>query len=283
MTYLTVSEGYRIGNTNGLVLCPVPLPPNQNVCAQPDELQYKSDKTVNYEIGAHTTWLDGRLTVNGDIFYIDWKDPQVSAATVVGLQPIVKNAKGARSEGLELATNWRATDRLTARLSYSYANAELTDDTPNLITTINPPGFQNTVSQIDGQSGDRLPGAPEHQGSLFLSYEWPLRDGYMLEFDYGVVAISNVLTRTGNRGYGEHLSGYAIQDVGMVLSRDQWTVTAFAKNLFDQYAETSASQTRAYIQTVPDINGDPVIVRSYRHDVLPPRMVGLRFTWQMAH
>jgi len=69
----------------------------------------------------------------------------------------------------------------------------------------------------------------------------------------------------------------------MVLSRDQWTVTAFAKNLFDQYAETSASQTRAYIQTVPDINGDPVIVRSYRHDVLPPRMVGLRFTWQMAH
>ncbi len=55
MTYLTISEGYRIGNTNGLELCPEPQTTRQNICAQPDELEYKSDKTMNYEIGAHTT------------------------------------------------------------------------------------------------------------------------------------------------------------------------------------------------------------------------------------
>lgn len=53
--------------------------------------------------------------------------------------------------------------------------------------------------------------------------------------------------------------------------------------MFNEYAGTSATQTRAYIQTVTDINGDPVVVRSYRHDVPPPRMVGVRFTRQMAH
>ena len=42
----------------------------------------------------------------------------------------------------------------------------------------------------------------------------------------------------------------------------------------DRYAET-----RANIQTVRAINGDPVVVRPHRHHVLPPRMVGLRFTW----
>ena len=153
-----------------------------------------------------------------------------------------------------------------------------------MITTIappSPPGF--TLDSIAGQNGDRLPGAPEHQGTLFIAYEWPVMEGYVLELDYGVTAISNVLTRTGNRGFGEHLSGYAIQDAAAVLYRDQWSVTLFAKNLFDTYAETSASQTRAYVQTVADIDGDPVYVRSYRHDVLPPRMVGLRFTWEMAH
>lgn len=282
MTYVTISEGYRIGNTNGLELCEPQT--TQNVCAQPDELEYKSDKTVNYEIGAHTMWLDGRLTVNGDVFYIDWQDPQVSSATLVGAQPIIKNADSARSQGLEVAANWRATDRLDVRANYSYANAELTNDVSRLITTIvppSPPGF--TLDTIAGESGDRLPGAPEHQGSLFVAYEWSLRDGYLLELNYGITAISNVLTRTGNRGYGEHLSGYAIQDASAMLYRDQWTLTLFAKNLFDTYAETSASQTRAFIQNVPDINGDPVYVRSYRHDVLPPRMVGLRFTWEMAH
>ncbi len=282
MAYLTISEGYRIGNSNGLPLCPVPLPPNQNVCAQPDELEYKSDTTTNYEIGAHTTWLDGRLTANGDIFYIDWQDPQVQSATQIGLQPIRKNGSGAESYGAELALNFMATDRLSARLSYSYAHAELTDEVTGLIGTINPPGFQSTITYLPGESGDRLPGAPEHQGTLFVAYEWPLSAGYVLELNYGVTAISNVLTRTGDKGFGEHLDSYAIQDVAAVLSNNQWSLTLFAKNVFDEYAETSASQTVAFVQTVADINGDPVYVRRYLHDVLPPRMVGVRFTWEMG-
>ena len=35
-----------------------------------------------------------------------------------------------------------------------------------------------------------------------------------------------------------------------MLSRDQWSLTLFAKNVFDKYAETSASDTKAYVQTV---------------------------------
>ena len=50
---------------------------------------------------------------------------------------------------------------------YAYNEAELTDTTERLIPTLNPPGFQNTISYIDGEDGDRLPGSPEHQGSIF--------------------------------------------------------------------------------------------------------------------
>ncbi len=69
-----------------------------------------------------------------------------------------------------------------------------------------------------------------------------------------------------------------------MLSRDQWTLTAVREEpVRRSMPKPAPAQTRAYIQTVADINGDPVYVRSYRHDVLPPRMVGLRFTWEMAH
>jgi outer membrane receptor protein involved in Fe transport len=123
---------------------------------------------VNYEIGAHTTWLDGRLTINGDIFYIDWQDPQVLSATLVGAQPITKNADSAKSQGLEVAANWRTTDQLTVRATYSYANAELTNDVTRLITTIappSPPGFN--LDTLSGESGDRLPGAPSIRAAFF--------------------------------------------------------------------------------------------------------------------
>ncbi len=37
--------------------------------------------------------------------------------------------------------------------------------------------------------------------------------------------------------------------------------------------------TRNFIQTVADENGDPVRVRSYMEDVLRPREIGLRFSY----
>jgi outer membrane receptor protein involved in Fe transport len=279
--YVTISEGYRIGGSNGVGACPDPLPATQIGCGLPNELQYAPDQTTNYEIGAHSTWLEGRLTLNGDVFYMDWDKPQIGGATENGLLPIKKNGSGAESYGGELSFNWLVSERLAVRGSYSYVKAELTDDAPNLVTTINPPGFQSTVGYVDGESGDRLPGSPEHQGNVFVSYTIPVFNGYELELNYGATAISDVLTRVGEKGFGESLDGYVMQDIGATLSRDEWTLTLYAMNVFNEYAETSASVTSAYVQTVADINGDPVPVRSYKHDVLPPRMVGLRFTWQM--
>lgn len=282
LAYLTVSEGYRIGGFNGVGECPPIILPGQNPCALQNELYYEPDQTTNYEIGAHSRWLDGRLTLNGDVFYMDWEKPQIAGATENGLLPIKKNGKGAESHGLEVSLNWLATERLSVRGSYSYVKAELTDDAPNLVTTINPPGFQSTVSYIDGESGDRLPGSPEHQGNVFVSYVIPTFAGCELELNYGATGISNALTRVGKKGFGESLDGYVIHDVSAMLSRDEWTLTLYSTNVFDKYAETSASVTKAYIQTVTDENGDPVVVRSYKHDVLPPRMVGLRFTWELS-
>src|SRR6478752_107933 len=112
MGYLTVSEGYRIGASNGVAPCPDPLPANQMVCALPNELQYSPDKTTNYEVGVRSQWLEHRLTLNGALYYIDWSNPQLESQTVNGAQPITINGRGATSKGIEFSVDSSITDRI---------------------------------------------------------------------------------------------------------------------------------------------------------------------------
>lgn len=278
LLYGTISEGYRIGNSNGVAPCPDPLPNNQIACGLPSEMAYFPDKTLNYEFGIHSQWLDKRLTLNGAWFYIEWSDPQVASATENGLIPITKNGEAAETIGMEFDFVYKATERLTLRGNYSFARAELTETTLNLVPGINPPGFQSTITYENGEPGDRLPGAPEHEGSLFVEYNLPLANGLELDFGYGFSAISDVLTRTGGKGGGITLDGFSIHDASVKLSGADWTAALYVSNLFDEYAETAARSTPRHNQVVSDDNGDPVYARSYYTSVMPPRAIGVRFT-----
>ena len=83
-------------------------------------------------LGAKTQWADGRLTINGALFYVEWENPQLASATVNASIPITVNAGGAESTGFELSGDWLATDRLRIRGSLSYTESELTADVPSL-------------------------------------------------------------------------------------------------------------------------------------------------------
>lgn len=278
MLYFTVSQGYRIGNSNSVAPCVFPLPPGQNVCASPGEEEYLPDQTTNYEFGARTQWLDGALTLNGSIFYIDWTDPQVQSATAIGLQPININAAGAKSQGVDFSFDWDLTENLNLRGSYAYTNAELTDDAPRLIRDIVPPGFNSTLVFIDGRAGDRLPGSPEQQGTFYVNYNLPTASGVEWDFNYGITGIGDVLTRTGGLGDNTTLDGYTLHNASIIMARDDWSITIYAKNLLDEFVETSARGGEDYNQYVLDANGDPHAVRTFYTDVLPPRTIGVRFT-----
>jgi len=285
MLYFTRSGGYRIGNSNPYALCPVPLPPQQNVCSQPDEFQYFPDKTVNWELGLRSQWFEHRLTANASLFYIDWEDPQLSSTTQVGSAGITVNGKGARSQGLDLSLNAAVTERLRIGASYSYIDAELTEDAPNLVSTIAAPGTSADPFgpfRVDGLAGDRLPGSPRHQGTFYSSYTQPLAGDRTLGFHYGITAVSNILTTVGLRGDGERLGGYALHSASAVLESGHWGFTLYADNLFNKYAVTGTVRNRNYIQTLADINGDPVHLRRYSQSFVTPRQMGVRFTYDFG-
>jgi len=275
LIYLTISEGFRIGNSNGIAACEVPITTPQP-CAASNELAYEPDKTLNYEIGAHTQWFDKRLTLNGALYFIEWDKPQLSSATAFGLAPITKNGAGAESKGVELSFDGKVTDKFSMSGSFAYTQAELTELTPLLVGTIAPPGFGAVF--LDGEAGDRLPGSPEYTGSLMLDYDTPVTDGLDLNLHYGWQYVGDLETRLGGKGGGITLPSYNIHNISARLQASDWSVTAYINNLFDDFIETGARGTPLTNQILADGNGDPVYARTFFTYVAPPRVIGVRFT-----
>ena len=294
LVYATVSEGYRIGGVNGVGQCE-PYDPTgvntQGACAlapgqeydagngqvgvsNRDERQFAPDKTRNYEVGFKSTLLNGDMTFNGAIYYIDWIDPQLGSATINANIPITVNGGGAESKGVELSASWRATDNLQFRGNFSYIDSTLTTLTPDLIRTINPPGFGSAFE--DGQDGDRLPGFPETQFSLFGLYDMPLANGDSLKFNASYSWQGDVLTRAGGRGSGLTLDSFGVANAAITYDAETFSATLFADNLFDEFAETGAIGTSLSNQDIFDFEGGPVYVRGFSTHILPPRQIGLR-------
>lgn len=272
--YLTVSEGYRPGGSNVIPPCPDPLPPEQNVCALPNELLITPDKTRNHEIGFKTSWLDGRLTVNGALYQIDWEDIQIAGTTVNGNLPITVNGGTADSRGVELGVAAKLTEGLRVDFGYTYNRAELTEDAVGI------------VGGADAFDGDRLPGSPEQQAFVAVNYQYLLANGLSWTIDYGAHVQSDVYTRAGLRNGGEILPGYSTHNLAWTLSGDRWDVRVYARNLFDKYAETGVRSTPAFIRSIdgdPDYDGVPdysFALRSYYKSVLEPRRIGVDVSYR---
>jgi iron complex outermembrane receptor protein len=264
LAYFTVSQGYRIGGVNSVPECAGNVG-GQNVCAMPNEVLIKPDRTTNYELGMKTALNEGRLNFSADVYTIDWQDIQTLGTTVNGAIPITVNGGSARSRGVELALQAVTEGPWSFTASYAYNQAELTSDAPGL------------VDGEDAFAGDRLAGTPEHQGSFLARYSRPLTNGLSLNAAYGVTATSEVLTKVGLRGGGETLGGYAIHSASVGIGREQWTANLYADNLTDKYAETGVRLDPSYIRNVNGFD-----TRRYFRNVLRPRTVGIEFRYRLG-
>lgn len=288
LVYFTFSQGYRVGASNGGEPCDdIFVPGNQGLClyapgqefgpnpediAQINEREYLPDTVDNFEIGAKTTWLDGDLILNGSVFFIDWDTPQVATASINASTAITVNAGAAETKGFDLGANWRVNDNFNLRGNFSYTKAELTEGVPSLIRSISPPGFATVFE--DGQPGDRLPGSPETQFSLFGSYTHELTGGNEIVVDGGYAWQDDVLSLAGARGNSLTLDSFGRASLSVAYVTESWSVTGYIDNLFDEYSEASVFNTPLFNQTIAGAN-----VRYYRTNVLPPQSIGIRLKY----
>jgi iron complex outermembrane receptor protein len=105
------SKGFRAGGFNG-------RPGTYEAASIP----YDPETVDNYELGIKSEWLDGRLRLNGSVFYMNYDDKQeeqsVPTSQGTGQQTVVVNASSAEIYGLEIDLAAAITERfmLTANL-----------------------------------------------------------------------------------------------------------------------------------------------------------------------
>lgn len=262
MVYGTYSKGYRIGGVNRVVPCIIPLPAGQNLCALPNELSYEPDETKNMEVGIRAQLFDRRLSLNLSVFNVDWDGIQLSSSTVNGNIGITANGGKARSRGVDFSFNARITDAFTLRGNYSYLDAKLLQDVPELLSTAN--GFE------DALAGDRLPGSTAHSGAVAATYTAPLGENE-LRLNWTATYTGDILTTPGARGGGEKLPAYMMHRASVTYSTDLFELSLFGNNLFDKYAITGISNDLTRFRQV----NDGVVGRYYAQGVAQPRVIGL--------
>ena len=284
LLYFTYSEGYRNGGVNSVPECtPEQLAStDQQLCAQADEVLISPDTIDNYEIGYKGQLLDNKLSLNAALYYIEWEDLQVDTTTALGSLPITGNGSSAESKGLELNGRWLLTDQLEMQFTYAYTNAELTDDAPGL------------VGPFSAESGARLPGHAEHQGSINFIYSTGFLAGE-LDLTYGIVYFSDVYNGVGgpedplyddtgapaDRGL-EAIPSFDLHHLSATYRMDSWSVQAFVDNLFDEYYITGTRTSRRFLQNEqagPGLQVNGFTLRQYGQYVGDPRSMGLRFTY----
>jgi iron complex outermembrane receptor protein len=210
MAYARITSGYRAGGNN-FSTPGVPA-------------SYGDDKTRDYEIGAKGDLLANSLSIDASIYYIDWKNMQLSLAEPNGFS-YTGNASAAKSQGVELSVQARPTAGLNVAGWIALSDAVLTQSIPG--------AGENGV--VYGFSGDRLPYTARWTGNISADQQFPLTGrisgsvGGSLSY---VGAREDIfLSSPGTRQY---LPPYAKTDLRAGLTSDPWKVNLYVNNVADR-------------------------------------------------
>lgn len=178
-----------------------------------------------YELSYRSTWLSKTLDFNANVFYNDYTDQQVAVLTpTYGVQAIY-NAGSSHSYGAELEARWRPIAPLQIYGSVGLLKTK----------------FDEIIigSPATDHSGNEYPEAPAFTIAAGAMYRSPTGwfagtdvrhvDGY-----YSSGNIANIST-----GY---VDAYTIVDAQVGWEWENYTLTLFAKNLFDEHYLTSVNE-----------------------------------------
>lgn len=233
LLYGTFSQGFRRGGVNTL--------PDGAQFAGITEAQrkYIPDTVDNFELGVRSQWFDRALTLNAALFHIDWQDVQL-ASLAPGNLPIIANAGKATSDGVELESEWKATDALAFSFGYAYTKAEIAETYYNR----NEDGdILNTFLK-----GTALPGTPEHQVSLAVDYNLPTLPVGELSLHADVSHSSKVTTSAEKDSLDYRtLEGFSeVNASAMLIPSDGVKVRFYVTNLTNEYAFVASQGPSTY-------------------------------------
>ncbi|MBL8550577.1 MAG: TonB-dependent receptor [Hyphomonadaceae bacterium] len=155
LLYATAAQAEKAGGFNTNIVAGSPIP---------SERFYDPETAWNYEIGAKTSWYDGRLVLNGAVYQIDWSDQIVRAVGASGALLNV-NAGATSVKGAELEIRARPIDGLDINAGVAYTDSQY--DEYNFI-------LLGLIGMNPNLAGTRLQYVSEWQANTSIQYVAPI-------------------------------------------------------------------------------------------------------------
>lgn len=236
------------------------------------------EKLSNYEIGAKTDWLDGRLRVNAAAFFIKVKDQQFSTVRLLEdntSQTLFQNIGRSESKGFELDGRLLLTEQWSAAAGIAYSKQKYTNDFV--------PTDTNLANLFAGGTfkGKSAMSLPEWTGFASTQYVQPVQADLDLVLDGSVTYRGESYADQANLAT---IAGITRVNLRAALDSSRWEVALFIRDLFsndDPVAGlTNATNTCLYFQP-PD--GEPAYAAGQRCLAVAldrGREVGANVTWR---
>jgi outer membrane receptor protein involved in Fe transport len=212
--YALYSKGFRIGGINVFAV------------ATGTPLEFDSDSTTNYEIGAKFDLVPDQMSFDIALFHIDWNDIQSRLFVPVTFDAYTTNGGGADIDGVELTLNFRPTRNLSYSASVTYNDARLSSLLPD------------SFAEGGGYAkGTRLPGASEWILANQLDFE--LRDSPLRPR----ISVAHRYLSEAPVAFGATLQKgdfHLIDLNASIRITDGLEAGFFAKNLLDEYGILNA-------------------------------------------
>ncbi|MEO7773215.1 MAG: TonB-dependent receptor [Steroidobacteraceae bacterium] len=270
MVYLNFARGIKPGVINADPRFP------------PELLFAGEERAWSYEIGTKNTFLDNRLTLNADVYFIDWINQQITSSYTFptgGTQSYIRNAGKSEVKGLELELEAALTDALSAGATFAYTDAkfQVLDDAEAL----------NLFGNLSLE-GKRLPGVPKTQGSVFakLKFGLPAELRGSLRGDYSYTGkkydqIYN-LADTGDQ---------SLVNLTFGIDGERWGATVFVRNLTDERSTSSVTRyvdqlnlnVPQYVNANPaqnNIAGSTTLERAFFYPLAFKRQFGVTLNYR---
>jgi len=237
--YVLYAEGrksgrYNLVRTGGNAFDTLPdgtFPPEAFAYVEPEEMK-------NYELGLKSTFLDGRARSNVAVFFQDITDQQfvnsdVDPESLTGFSTRLANVGESEIFGFEADATFAVTDRLVLQGAVGYADQEFKSDVQPQV------GSDLHIFQLAGDPvgeetllGKTYSNIPEWSGNLSGTYTVPT--SFMGSEEWSVR--TDLLYKGKRFVEGANLAYIPAStrvNLRTSLSGQNWTLSLFADNLFD--------------------------------------------------
>ncbi|MDE0005256.1 MAG: TonB-dependent receptor [Rhodospirillaceae bacterium] len=240
MVYGKVSKGYRTGGFNLRVAFDV----QSGQAVDPETV-------IEYELGAKANFADGRVRLNGAVFFDDYDDMHVVSVvdTIIGLPAtITENAASAEIFGVEGEARLLLADSFEVDLNFGYLDAEnkerIREDGVDLSGTPMS-GIPDWTFGVGAQYGNSLP-----FGDVLVRIGYQVRD----KIDYeGSTPANDLVPGIGVRG------SVGLLNAKVSVDFQAWnaTLSLWGRNLTDEAYENDVIVTYDSLGGVSEIVGPP--------------------------